>query len=486
MDAEQRSESRRYEESMRKELERFTKYSPFCTIWIFWVAQIALLVQTGMDFLDTFEVSARFKNVEQSYAMEIIGATSLPCMAITYIGSMFAQAFTAHIPRLLGEGRRDVAKQVVADITRLCLFLSIVFPICFFSAIKPLLKFVACPPEIVDKAYRYCLPVLIGSPLLALFNLVIGVLLGIGKNWWVFGARCIPYIVQACVFTPILLWGLNISTDYCKWSQVVSEAIAGIFVFALMFTGKLDFRVPFQMFVKKPIKESFQTVLLAMPTLLQFFCFAFPPTIVMKCMSEIEPDRRTDIEACFGFWSKLTFFLAMIHVTFGNVFLITGGHAYGMGNYKRFFTLLGWGLVFGWTLVIILSVLIAIQPRWFAYLTLNGSQLDYACKMLPIPFYTFWLQSIAVFSTMILTAINRPIWPVLFSVLQIIVLCLGCKLLQDKVGGQSHKIMFIYVINDLIQFVAYGLTAAIYLCLIRRRQRSAGYEPINSTETNTE
>ena len=474
-------EAQRYQDAAHGELDRFTKRGPLCTLLLFAIAQAALVVQTLMDMLDTFEVSARFKDVEGSYAMEIIGATSLPIMAITYIGSMFAQALTAHIPRLLGQGQRDVAQHVLSDIMRLCLLLSIVFPVCFMWAIKPILKLISCPAEIVDKAFRYCVPVLIGCPWLTLFSLVVGFLLGIGKNWWALGTRCIPYIVQACVFTPALLWGLNITTDHCKWSQVVAEGLAAIVIMWLLFKGTFDLKIPLRMFCEKPVWESLNTIALAMPTFFQFFCFAFPPTMVMKTMSDIEPDRAADIEASFGFWSKATFFIATIHVTFSNAFLVAGGHAYGMKNYRRFLKILGWGLVVGWTPVILCSVVMAARPAWIAGLFLHDSQLEYACKMLPIPFYTFWIQTIDVFSTSILEVVNRPRYPMIFSVLQIIVLCVGCVVVKNRVHGKSHNVMFIYVINDFIQVACYGITALCYLVpLFRKPDQSEEYEPINS------
>ena len=472
-------ETQRYTEAVDREPDQFTKYGPLCTLCLFAIPQTALVVQTGMDMLDTHWVSQYFKDVEGSYAMEIIGATSLPIMTITYIGSMFAQAFTAHIPRLLGEGQRDVAQHVLCDIMRLCLLLSIVFPVCFMWLIKPLLKWLSCPPEIIDKAYRYCVPVLIGCPGLTFFSLVVGFLLGVGKNCWAWFARSVPYIVQALGLTPILLWCLNITTDYCKYSQVVAEALAAIVILCLLFKGKFDLKIPLKMFCEKPVWESLNTLCLAGPTFFQFFCFAFPPTMVMRTMSKIEPDRAADIEACLGLWSKVTFFIATFHITFSNAFLVAGGHAYGMKNYRRFFKILGWGLVCGWIPVILCSIVMACRPEWIAGRFLNASQLEYACKMMPIPFYTFWIQTIDVISTSILEVVNRPRYPILFSGLQIIVICVGSVVVNRFVHGESHKVMFIYVINDIIQAACYGITALCYLVPIAWCKPSEEYEPLN-------
>lgn len=448
---------------VQKEHDRFAKRGPLCTLLLFSIGPAALVVQTAMDMIDTIEVSLFFKNIPDSYAMEIIGATPLIIMAIAYTGAMFAQGLTAKIPKLLGEGRRDVAQQVVADIMRVALILSIVFPICFIWAVKPILRFMSCPEVIVDKAFRYCLPIIFGCPLMTGFNIGIGFLQGTGKYGIAFLARALAYVVQVGIFTPTLLWGLHISTDYCKCSQIAAEGITAIILITLILKGKFNMQIPMSLFKNKPSKETLNTIAICLPTFLQFFSLAFPPTLVLKAMSAIEPERVTDIEATIGVWTKVTLLAATVNVAFATGFLASGGHAHGVGNHKRFLRLLGWGLLFGVVPVTAFSVFVLSKPELIASLFLSESQIPYAKKFLPIPFYTFPLETIPVFATMVLIALGKPLLPLLLSLFQLLVLCGGSQLIGKYVGGRSERVMFIYCFSDILMLVLYTAGFLWYL-----------------------
>ena len=478
------SEVRRYQEIVQREHDRFAKRGPLCTLLLFSIGPAALVCQTAMDMIDTIEVSTKFKSDPESYAMEIIGATPLIIMAVVYLGGMFAQALTAKIPKLLGEGKRDIAQQVVADIMRIALVLSIIFPIGFVWAIKPFLRFAGCPDKIVDKAFRYSLPIVFGCPLLTFFNICVGFLQGIGRYGWAFLARACTYVVQVGVFTPTLLWGLNITTDYCKCSQVAAEGITTLILVVLILKGKFNLQIPVALFKNKPTRETLNTFAIAVPTLLQFISLAFPPTLVMKSMSQVEPELVTDIEATIGVWTKVTLLVATINVAFATGFLSAGGHAHGVGNNKRFLKLLGWGMLFGIVPVTGFSLFVVFKPEVMASLFLSEAQLPYAKKLLPIPFYTFPLQTAPVFGTMTLVALAKPLLPMIFSILQVVVLTVGSQLMRKYVSGHSERIMFIYCFSDLLMLLLYTAAMLYYLVpmMCKRGTEEPEYTAISGSE----
>ena len=452
----------------------FTKYNPLVTVLLFAIGPSALLAQAIFETIDTLIVASRFKKEPEANAMAIIGATPLPIMMITYLCIYFGQAVIAKISKVLATGDRELAARIVVDIFRCAIVAGVVFPFCYVWCVKPLLRFVNCSEEILDAAYRFCLPMVFGTLFIVVTYVALNFLQSIGRPILTFLIKIVGNVLQVFIFTPLFCLGFKVSTDYLKIASVASQGIIGFTLFGLIIRGKFSLPIRPRMFLERPVKDSFHALLVASPIVLLGLCYVMPPNVMLRCMNAIDPEHSNEISAVMGVWNRFYSIASALGMTFGSGFLSPGTHALGRGDSKRMWKLFAWAALFDIVPVTLVGLVVMSNPGLVARGFLSSeSEIEYAKKMLPIPFYTITLQSIGVLGIMLLMALGNAWLSGLVGIFQCLLGCVGAVVLQHKVK-HAWSLLYLFNVSDVIACIVYVVAIFIYVKNWKKKMMSNG------------
>lgn len=447
----------------KKDEANFTKYNPLLTVLLFSVGPSALLAQAVFETIDTLIVASRFKKEPESNAMAIIGATPLPIMICTYLCIFFGQAITATVSKILAKGDKALAARVVVDILRCAIIAGIIFPICYIWAVKPLLKFVNCSDEILDAAYRFCRPMVFGTSLVLIMYVCLNYLQAIGRPILTFLVKIAGNILQVFILTPTFVLLIRVSTDNLKIAPVCAQGVMGITLLVLILRGKFSLPISPRMFLEPFARESFHSLLVASPIVLLGICYILPPNVMLRCMNNIDSDHANEISAVMGVWNRFYSIACALAMTFGSGFLSPGTHALGRGDGKRMWKLFGWAVVLDTIPVLFFTFLVVGNPALVAkgFLT-TDIEIEYAKKILPIPFYTSPLQSLGVLGIMLLMALGNAWLSGLVGIFQCVFGCCGALIAQHKVA-HPWDLLYLFNVSDVMAFITYAVALVIYI-----------------------
>ena len=446
-----------------KDEASFTKYSPVATLLLFAVGPSSLLSQAIFETIETLVIASRFKNEPEANAMAIIGVTPLPIMISTYLCIYFGQAVIARISKVLATGNRELAARIVVDIFRCAIIAGVIFPFCYVWCVKPLLRFINCSEEILDAAYRFCLPAVFGTVFIAVDYVALNYLQSIGRPILTFFIKLAGNVLQVLILTPLFCLGLKVSTDYLKIASVASQGIVGFTLLGLIIRGKFSLPIRPRMFIECFIKDSFNALLVALPIVVLGICYLLPPNVILRCMNSIDPEHSKEISAVTGVSSRFYSIASALGMTFGSGFLSPGTHALGRGNSKRMWKIFAWAALFDIVPVTLVGVVVISSPVLVAGGFLSSeSEMQYAKKMLPIPFYTITLQSIGVLCIMMLMALGNTWLSGLVGIFHCIFVCVGAVVLQHKVK-HTWDLLYLYNVSDVIVCMIYMIGIFIYI-----------------------
>ena len=452
-----------FNEQQEKDEANFTKYNPLLTVLLFSIGPSALLAQAVFETIDTLIVAARFKKEPESNAMAIIGATPLPIMICTYLCIFFGQAIIASVSKILAKGDRELAARVVVDILRCAIIVAIIFPVGYIWAVKPLLRFVNCSDEILDAAYRFCRPMVFGTAFVVLLYVCLNYLQAIGRPILTFLVKIAGNVLQVFILTPTFVFLVRVSTDNLKIAPVCAQGVMGIILLVLIMRGKFSLPISPRMFLGPFAKESFRSLLVASPIVLLGICYIMPPNVMLRCMNNIDKEHANEIAAVMGVWNRFYSIACALAMTFGSGFLSPGTHALGRGDGKRMWKLFGWAVVLDIIPVLLFTFLVIGNPGLVAKGFLSTeTEIEYAKKILPIPFYTSPLQSLGVLGIMLLMALGNAWLSGLVGIFQCIFGCCGALIAQNKVED-PWDLLYLYNASDVIAFIAYAVALVIYI-----------------------
>ena len=471
-------------EATEKENERFTKHSPLVTLLLLSIGPLSQLIQAISEAIDMFFVSIRFKNDPNSHAVEIIGFATTIILTVNYVGSYFGQAIVAKGTTLIGSGDRKTASHISIDIFRLSFIFAIIFSIGFSFAVKPFLKFVGCPENMINPTYHFIMPVIFFSPIITLFNCSISFLQTIGNSSISAAVKVIACALQCVIFSPVLLFLFKIPTSLIKLSMCLASLILCAIMFTLIFMGKFSLKLDIKALIGPFTKQTGSALLLAAPMILQFLCFALPPTLVLQCLTSVAPNYSKEIGGVFAVFTKIYLLATSIPGAIASGYLSACTHAFGSGNMKRLVQTMIWAFVISFSLYFIFSPILVCFPMKIAGIFLHDHlELQIAQMILPIPFYTAPLQGICIICQMTYVIVGKPILALIPSIFQLIIQSIGCKLLAKKYSSDLIKVMYVYNISDVLVFLINVVLMIWPILLIRRKIKENRKFTTNSATT---
>ena len=471
-------------ENNGKEYERFMKHSPLITLLLMSIGPISTLVMALGSMMDTIQISKRYSKEVNSYALEMIGFSTNIFTIISYVGSFIGQGLVTRVPSLIGSGKREEACNLSIDIFRIGVCFSILFAIGFNFAIKPFLNFVGCPDYMLDSTYKMFLPMLIGLPISSLYTIAYSFMQSIGSSIYSALFMCGYGIFKTCVSYPIFLFAIRISEVYIKLPVILSQFIFVIIGYFLIFRGYFSLKPDIKLLCGRFCKETITALLLSCPLIIYFISYELPPILILQSLTNVASEYSEIIGSFFAVFTNISSLQSAIISIVAVSYLACGTHAFGSSNIKRLLSYIRWVLLFDVLLPLIITPIAAFKPRLIASLFISDDLvLDFTEKLLPIPFYTNWLNSLMFFLTLTHIITGTPLLAFIPNFVQVCILCIGCPIIAKKLQqNEINKIMYMYNISDISGLIVHLFIIFFPIRIILRKLKQTRQVPSEQNE----
>lgn len=455
------------------ESERYTRHSPLVTLLIMSIGPLNLLIQAIGESIDLILVGKRFNKDPNSHAVEMIGFATSFFQIMLYPGMFFGHAAVACGTNLIGAGDRKNAAHLFADILRISLIFSIVYGIPIVFLIKPYMTFIGCPDYMIDPMFYFILPLALSSPLINWFSCSISYLQMIGQSGLSALVKVLSYVLQCGLFTPLLLFAIKVPTSLIKLSTAFSTSILAILFLTLIFRGKFSLKVDIRLLLSKFTKYSYQSLILASPTLLQFLCYVLPPMLILKSLTSVAKDQSKAIGGVFAVFNKIILIVTAVPGAISSGYLSAATHAYGANNIPRLIRLMLWSFFICVLLYSLFVPVMILCPTRVAKLFLaDTTEIKLTGMILPIPFYTIPLQGLVNTCVMTYIIVGKPLLGFIPLITQVLIQSIGCNVLAKHFSDDMTKIMHIYNISDVVVFILNAFLMIWPIIIIKRKARA--------------
>ena len=464
---------------IEKENQRFTKHSALVTLLLMSIGPFSLIVQAIGEVLDMKMITKSFEKDPDSRAVEILGFSGQVGNILGYIGTYFGLSLTTRISSLIGSGDRSTASHLVSDVFYLTILVSTIFAAVFVFIIQPFLKFLGTPDYMLAPTFRYLIPTLVMLPITNIATIGQYYLQSIGNSILSGCVKVFCYVLQLGIFSPLFLFGFKVSTTFMKIGSIIAGIITAIIMTILMYRNKFSLHLQIGDIFDKFSSELPRALLFSVPLILSFVVFVLPPILILQTMTSTDKEHSEQIGGVFAVFTTIGTVNQAIPGAFGQSLLSAGTHAWGSNNPKRLIHLFFWTLLFNSCLTLLVSIVVIPGKSFICKSFLaDPMELELANKMIPIPFYTSPLQGIGVTLSMLMIIVGKPLFSFIPQIVQMLILCAGCKILAAKNKDDVTKIMYVYNISDVCVFILYCVFLFIPIREIKKK--------INNPDAHTE
>lgn len=465
-----------------RESMRFNKHSALITLIIMSFGPLSLLCQTIGETIDMALISYRFKNDPDAHAVEILGFTTQSHIIIVCIGLFFGQTMIARISYLIGSNNRAGAAHLISEILYLDIVFSMIFASIFVFLVKPILRFLGSSDELISNCFLYVVTGLVALPFTTLSSLGQYFLQSIGNSILSALVKFVTYALQLSIFSPFFLFLVKVPVIFMKLGSLISNSIVGIGIFILIYREKFSLKPNIRDVFDHFTPELKKALTSSVPLLLHAITAVIPAMLILKSMTGVDPDRANAIAGVFAVYTQILGICVSFPGAFSQGFLSAATHAWGANNYKRVVRLFSWALLICIILPIAASIamIVGTQPILKIFLH-TQKEIDLGMKMLPIPFYTCPLQGFCVCVSMMMIVVGKPIMSFIPQCVQFAILCIGCNVIARYCNHDPTKIMYIYNIADITNFVLLLLFLIYPIRLIKKKMDEKTDTYINAT-----
>jgi Na+-driven multidrug efflux pump len=376
-----------------EERERFSKLSPLPTFLILSVGPIMMQVGAALhDSVDLYMISQSFG----SYGIGAAGLAALIRFMCEGVALYFGFAASIMIPWLIGESRQLAAKQIIVDLYRVALVLSIPLTIVIYFVTEPMLKYMGCPPTMLPDSMAYITPIIVTMPGFILLQLSVGIIQGEGRSIVCGLIQFGVFILNCAVLAPIVFYGAKAPLGWGGTPYMFAHVIPGIALFLVIMSGCFSVKPTWAMWRNPLQKEVWTALKLASSFIVFLVANVFPPmlTVHYLLLAASNIGDLLNVNSAFNVYMKVGVFVGSWTEGFSQGFMAAGAYATGAKDIMRFVRLALWGFIFCLVSQVIFLPLVVPDPWWVGSIWLSSDiEKSWARKLNAIPFYTQFLQA---------------------------------------------------------------------------------------------
>ncbi len=290
-------------------------------------------------------------------ALAAVGASGpiLNLLLVLFIG--IATGGSIMVSQYFGAKQKEALSHTVGMVITLNLICSLMIMIVGPLITRPLMSLMNTPPDVYEMACTYLVIVFVGIAGLAYYNILSGVLRGLGDS-----VSPLIFLLVAC--------GLNIVLDILfvavfrwnvagvAWATVISQTISGILCFLRLLSMREVVTINLQMLkLKKDMVK--QILKLGLPSGLSQAIFSLASLVVQSLTNSF----GTLVIACATVLMRVDGFAMMPNFTFGTAMTTFSGQNIGAGKLERVHKGVRSGLILAVSVAVVLTSSILIFGR---------------------------------------------------------------------------------------------------------------------------
>ena len=251
------------------------------------------------------QVASSFQTVIQNYyiskkyderSLAILGMSSKITMIYFAFALLPGMTLSIKISGLLGEKKNEKASQLIFDMFKFGIGISIILPIITLPFIKELLKFMGVPLEFIEESSKIVFP----SSLIMIFiiyaDLFTNSLLGEGKSILFSYIQIIGIILSSFIIDPFFAFIIKAPLWVFSISIHSGQILCGIFLSIIYFNEKFTLKPKLKMFFLKVTDEFYNNLKLLISSFLYFSLIIVTSTITNKILLNSANKMGIDVE----------------------------------------------------------------------------------------------------------------------------------------------------------------------------------------------
>lgn len=328
-------------------------------------------------------------------------------------GFYLSTCCASKVAALFGEHRGDAAAQIIVDMIRVSIFFAILLPAILIPVSGPFMKWLGASAEVVQLGKDYLIPLVACTLITCIYLMLCGCIQAEGRTYTFAIVQISSLILNAGVFNPLYILGCKLGIRGAALSQICSQFVPGIFLFIFMFREKFTSQPKFNMFLKKPSPELWQTLKIGLPSLVGAVSATLPSIVFQKCIaSSCGSEHEFNIMmALYNAYNRIYQIAIALFMAATSGFLPSGSFAFAAKRKRRvlfLFAHTSW-LVIG--TAAILTILLYSANKPIAKIFSKDELFIERFWKCTLPYWTTCpLCSLQYIITALLQVCERPVW----------------------------------------------------------------------------
>lgn len=315
----------------------------------------ASLLQQLYSTVDMLAVGRLSANAAASLSAVSTGGQLTYCVTSLMIG--LATGSTVLIGQYIGSGRREDISRTIGTMFPLFAIIAVVISVAMAALTGPLVALLQVPAEAVGEAERYLFICSVGMIFVAGYNMVSGILRGLGDS-----KTPMILVAVACVVNIIgdiiLVGPLQMAAAGAAIATVGAQAVSFIFSLVVLCRRK-DFPFRFRLRNFRLHREQSRLLLkLGVPISFQDFSIGISFLFITAFINHIGLDES----ACVGVVSRVSCIVTLVSTAFMSAIAAMAAQNIGAGQSKRARSAMDWGMGLSFVFSAVLFVLIQLFP----------------------------------------------------------------------------------------------------------------------------
>jgi Na+-driven multidrug efflux pump len=331
-----------------------------------------------------------------------------------------------------------------------------------------MLIFMGCSPELADRAFDYLVPILCAAPFTGLYQMGCGCLLSEGRSILNGLMQLVAFVTNDGFLAPLLLFVAHVDLNLIGLAFAGSQIVPALILFFMIFNGKFNLKPTWSLWKHKFSKETPTALKLAGPFVLNVIAGALPPLLLMNFMmgAAAKLDVSQPVASSFTVFLKIQVFAWSFSIGVNQGLLSSGSYAWGAQRFSRLFQLFLMSFAMSIAIELAVTPLMIVRPEWIAQIWITeDSEMEYAKKMLPIPFYANWLNAFNDATTNLLLTMKYPWAAMAPSLTRGASFLVGATVLWATNKDDPVRMMWSFCIND---FVVTALDVVLLIAPLRK------------------
>jgi Na+-driven multidrug efflux pump len=467
---------------------RMSQWSPApLLLWLSSGPFLGELVAAAFSFVDSFWISRACGEV----GLAAVSLSSLFDSIGRAFGVLCNVASSCQLSKLRGENEHEAIPQLLADLLRLCFLIGAICPLVILPIVKPLMRgLFEANDEITDAGFEYVLPMVSGSVITCLNQMLCGVLQSESRSL-IYGAIQVSnFLLNMLVFDPLFLLGFKMGMFGAGLATVCSELLPLIVLLFFFFRGKFETKTTCSNLMSCFTKNSWEAIQTGITQFISHVCFSLPSFFSRKFVSlgAEQSGKYTEMLAAYNSVLKCWAFALSFVMALTRGLLPAASFAIGAHNPRRVRLLFFWASFIALVWCAFTELILLTCGRYIARIFGDSDEFIEASATMIRNSYALQVVAGQGFVTIPLLQAMAYKWTaIVFSILTQFcpVPLFGAILYFTDAAHDVFRQMWMYSLNDAFSLVVALVCAIVPLIQLQKEAEGVNteiLEPMNRTE----